>query len=65
MGSVQSGGPGRGLATDPVSLIGIHHGRLASLSYSGSDPHGIATMIDVLEDTPTTGLVNLEGFTRR
>ncbi len=53
------------LATDPVSLIGIHYGRLATLPYSGSDPHGIATMIGVLEDTPTTGLVNLEGFTRR
>ncbi len=53
------------LSSDPVSMVGIHYGRVATLSYLGLDAHSIATVIRVLMQNPPTALANLEGFTRR
>ncbi|MEZ4651830.1 MAG: hypothetical protein R3E97_24140 [Candidatus Eisenbacteria bacterium] len=53
------------LSTDPVSMIGIHYGRIATLPYSGLlDAHGIGTVIGVLESNATGG-IPAEHLTRR
>lgn len=52
------------LSSDPVSAIGVHYGRVATMAYTGLDAHFIDTMIGVLESNPMAG-INIEGFTRR
>jgi hypothetical protein len=50
------------LSTDIVSQIGIHYGRISTLPYSGSNAHGIGTVIQVLEGS-ATGAIGVAGFT--
>lgn len=51
------------LSSDIVSQIGIHYGRLTTLPYSGSNAHGIGTVITALEASATgaIGVADLTG----